>query len=718
MAFYAIGDTPWSDLQSDVTKSRLDTAKAFSEMVAAKSASGEDVDPAELYKMKMSMTGGDPFKAQYIPSGVALDNMAKQANNKATMMRGQVSMNTANFAKQQNDFIQDLVYDNWNKSPDEMPKVFTDLFGPETGGKFYSQYQAAIPSMLDEAHSKKMAEVMQDPRSKLIYNDSDIDRLFPSQGKDKGMRSVLKNIAHENSRGLAEQERAKLIQTVSAMPEGMLNQDDATKRAYFQAMGVNADRAMTIAGSLGKAKDFDKTSTIIKDMMTNKELASRMYLASQTGNEDLILEAANSAGMAYGVTYTGKEDPNFKRLLGSINASNSITDIGDWESKRDTLIANYTKTAQAEAENVKATYVPLSIDNYLKNSGITDKEASKRAAQTVNMAAQYLFGSKDTTGPVFSSKENVDAFFSFVKSGNIDPRSASLQEVANAFMSSGLAKVEDQGAYITRKVDEQMYPVYGVRPGTMFNTWANTDAQKADSIMQSVDAEIKKIDGSDDSDSVKQAKKSLIVNGAVSVMTKDLNTFRALTNDPNKTNNWSGFSAEAAQKYVDEVSAKVKALKAIDLSIPEIKINQPGTKSGQLEMTPSDKAVFAPQSLSGKSVEEIAKNADALKQNLKRREDLTKQINHSIYVDANRIAHVIALRYLNDQSGIFDFQGRSIRDEAKRQMTEQLVQAMTEKYGAYVKPEEIATKVRSIVHGAIHGINNDRMNGIKYKAPE
>ena len=156
MAFNAIGNVEWSDLQADVTKSRLDTAKAFSEMVAAKSAAGEDVDPTELYKMKMNMTGGDPFKAQYIPSGVALDNMAKQANNKASMYRAQIGMNTANFAKQQNDFVQDLIYDNWQKSPDDFPEIFTNIFGKDAGSKFYSQYRDQLPTMLDEAHSRKM----------------------------------------------------------------------------------------------------------------------------------------------------------------------------------------------------------------------------------------------------------------------------------------------------------------------------------------------------------------------------------------------------------------------------------------------------------------------------------------------------------------------------------------------------------------------------------
>lgn len=63
---------------------RSENAKVFREYVDAKTAAGEKVDPTELDRLRMSMAGGDPFMASYIPKGEALREMANQANKAPT----------------------------------------------------------------------------------------------------------------------------------------------------------------------------------------------------------------------------------------------------------------------------------------------------------------------------------------------------------------------------------------------------------------------------------------------------------------------------------------------------------------------------------------------------------------------------------------------------------------------------------------------------------
>ncbi len=416
---------------------RTEKAKAFNEYVKARVDNGEEVDPYELDRVRLQMVGGDPFAATYIPSGKALEELAKRSNDAARLTNLQTKAESATAMKTERDFLSSVMDEFYDKSPDEMPEVLEKIFGPEDGRRIYDQYKPMIPAMLSEATGKKQAALLEHPAAKLIKSDEDIQRFFPAESRNPRVMSILKNIASDNKREEIKQGAMQTATMVEKAPAAVMGSEanrkwwadlTAQSQGYPDAASMPDKGAQIMAGmsAIGSQMEQEGESKLLEAASKSQYFMNAM----QTGDDSIIFPVIKSLMVQAGLPAPQSQtDPSYikaKKVLDQISLS---TAVADYQKRAAELKTAYIEEAQAiEKSGKDRTKIMIGNTFYQTPYVNADGDVDPRIEGAINAIV--------TNSAFFPEDQNIASAIDFVRKkfdedpDKFDPAAASAQFMA------------------------------------------------------------------------------------------------------------------------------------------------------------------------------------------------------------------------------------------------------------------------------------------------
>lgn len=553
------------DREREIDTRRSEKAKAFREYVDAKSAAGEEVDPYELDRVRMSMAGGDPYLASYIPAGDALNNMASRANEQSKLNRMKIANDITGQRQTEREYVQKIVDDNWDKTPEELTDVFTNTFGQD-GIRIYDQFKPELDSMLSESTGKKYANLAQNPASKLIRSEDDLYRFYPAEMRNSKTAAVLRTMAKDNMRSRNMEDFNSTIDVMGKTPSFVPNSPEMQNWwENFGARGLGYDSAANMpdrgqqfrTGMQGAYTQIQQTQHAKLSELAAKD--PYFLNAAQSGDEESIFASIRSlmvqAGMPAPQTSSDPAYIEAKKSLDLISRTNAITTYNKRESD---LKAAATEEAEAITKGAKARLqavqdATFSDKKYGNGKSGKDAAIDERITMALNMV--------NTDPSFFQSPENIQLLADFIRSeydrdkDGFDPAAA-----AGQFMAE--ASLETRAQWVDRRANSVLETEHQIKPGTNFKVWSDKRSSTLQSIMTSAfEALSAPTETQQEYDALMESK-ATTVQSLRNELNKIRTVINTVNNDPSQRTNLMNYDYGQAVRSMQTLENSLKAIES------------------------------------------------------------------------------------------------------------------------------------------------------------
>ncbi len=423
-------------------KRRSDNAKAFRELVEAKTSAGEVVDPLELERVRLSMSGGDVFGAAFIPKGEALKEMASKANEQSKLSQLKIAAESSTQRDIERSFVEKIVHANSDKTQEEFADIFDKTFGQD-GARIYDQYSPEIESMASEANFKKANDIItSDTFKNAVKTEEDLYKAFPMKMRDKNLSALLKGAVAENAKKRNMEDYKNSMDVVANIPERVLNDPillERWKKIAAQGIGYESLEAAPYGDILSRTiTDIGETSSSASDakMVEAASKSADFSAAAKTGDEELIFQSVKMLMVAAGKPAPlSPNDPSYLRARKILSSSVVSTAMDDYEKRKAELTAAAAEEVSKMKEDKRAKAVAtVTVDAIMPDSKYRDDGAP--IAPIENAIGQLL-----VSGDFVPSASNMEAAVRFIKEKyDEDSSSFSPDAVVGEFLSSGKHK--------------------------------------------------------------------------------------------------------------------------------------------------------------------------------------------------------------------------------------------------------------------------------------
>lgn len=565
MAFFPSAGGSTADIQDKLNTSRIKNAAAFQTYVSARTAAGEKVDPTELYRVKLSLTGGDPGAASLIPAGAALDELTKQANQASESSRQTLSMGIAQSAKQRQDFIQGIIDTNWDKSPEEFNDIFSSTFGPDVGNQFIQQYRPVLPNMINEAASKKYSEIAGSEAGKLVFSADDGLKYWPSQMKNPGFRSLVQRLANENSSAKAESVRVATMQAINSTPDSISLAPPEKQREYFRLVAP-AGQADKMAAGYSAVQVGAETSRIAKlaNQALTDDRTSAWVNSAQSDAE--LTDIAKALLATEGITATGDSDPRLLALKGHLRSSDTANDTIRYEEALTKAKLAATEAVSQEEKVNQSSYAQAKAAELVQSSGIPTK-SQKQAIDTVVSATEAIFGKDGTGGSIHASRPNMNAWFNHLQSGGFSSSSPNAVSYIDSFVASNQGVLDTKQSVINSRAASVVETTLGPQPQPAAN-YIQSKTSSVSEMTKQIDEMSAAINAGAGTDYEKQQKKNAMIREAIKDLSETQASLRATFQDPIRVRNLRDYDPRMAEAMMTSISDTISKLRKSQTSDP------------------------------------------------------------------------------------------------------------------------------------------------------
>ena len=553
---------------------RSENAKVFREYVDAKTAAGEKVDPTELDRLRMSMAGGDPFMASYIPKGEALREMANQANKAANLSRMKVATETVGQKNTEREYVQKIIDANWDKSADDLAEIFGNSFGQD-GVRIYGEYKPQLEAMLSESTGKKYAELSQNPAAKLVRDEDDLHRYFPAEMRNPKTASILKTMAKDNARLRNKEDFQSTIEVMGKTPDFVTSNPEMQKWwGEFAPKGAGYDNPAAMPDG-GKAFE-----TGMRGVLTQAQAAQQAKVvslaakdpyfdaAAKSGDEESLFVSIRSLMVQAGMPAPqSPNDPLYletKRSLDLVSRTSAITSYNKRESdlKATALeeAAAVEKAAKSRMEAMLLAEFPL--DQFGNNKSGSDLALDERITASLSMVT--------TDDSFFPSQENMAALTDFMKSKySEDPENFDPSVAAGQFMAEG--DTETKSEWVDRRTNDVLEKEQQIKPGTNFTSWTDTRVNTLNGIMtKAFESLNKQASTQEEYDAILQGK-AVTVQALRAEITKMREVINTLNSDPAKRTNVVSYDFQKSVRALQQLENALKNIESFNPLPPQEK---------------------------------------------------------------------------------------------------------------------------------------------------
>jgi len=563
MSFFSIsGGGTSEDLQTRINNNRLANATAFQTMVSAKKANGENVDPAEIYRWKMSLSGGDPGAASLMPADDAINAMAKQANEGAEASRQSISLSIAQSAKQRQDLIQGIVDAQPHASLEEFNQNLLGVFGPETGAKFATMYTPIFNSMKTESQLRLSKTIAENPMFQHVTDEASAQRFLPNEWNDTRMKPIIKSMISDQAFTKSEKVRTATLDTLSRAPEALAMAPAEEQRKFFQAMAPagQADRAMSGYHAVTLGSENARMAKMAENARTDPATAA--WINTATSDEELT-NIAKLLLTSQGITVTDDNDPRLLAFKGNLKVADMANDSIKYEAAMTQAKVDAMKITQQEEKTNQETYASAKATEVVAPATKNNKE---NAYKSTLAATQALFGKDGEGGIVHASKSNMDMWFAYLQNNSFDPNKVNAATFIDPFVTSSKANLETRQDVITRRAEMQVETTLGPAPQPA-QRYIENKQKDINQLTSSYDNAIKRIDERAESAFSKNQRKAVAAQKALSALETHLMNLEGTLQDPIKSRNLHdrnpALEAALGQTLSDAIS-KIRLSQTVD----------------------------------------------------------------------------------------------------------------------------------------------------------
>ncbi len=517
------------DEEDRIETRRSDKAKAFREYVDAKVKNGETVDPYELDRMRMTMAGGDPYLASYIPAGSALNEMANRANERSRLSKLKINVDMADQRDLERTYVQKIVDANWDKDESQMAEIFGAAFGQD-GVRIYDQYKPELSGMLNEATGKKYYQLSQNPAAKMVREESDLYRFFPAEMRNPKTAAILKSMAADNVRQRSIDNVDEASKVLKNTPDFVLRDPEMQKWwTDFAGPALPGGQKFLERGLAGMSTQVasEQQAKIID--IASKD--SYFAYASQSGDEEAIFAATRSIMVQAGMPAPqSPSDPRYQQVRQDLNLVSRTASILTYNKReadlRTVAIEEAEALQKAAGKRVEALMSgAFSGSQYSNGKSGKNKGVDERITATLN-----LIGTDST---FFPSEENLQAAINFIKAEfdadkqNFDPAAA-----AGKFMAEG--DIDTKAQWVDRRATAVLETEYGVKPGENFTVWSDKRQTNLHQIMLDTFDTVSKPTANQQEYEAILNNKAIVVQRIRSELSNIRSVVNTLNNDPAK----------------------------------------------------------------------------------------------------------------------------------------------------------------------------------------
>lgn len=540
---------------------RSEKARAVREYAEANAAAGIDTDPAELDRIRMTMVGNDPFLASMVPPSEALNQLTKNANEKAQNFR--MKTQTERWAMQdtKRNYVQRIVDDNWDKSPEDMGKIFESAFGPEEAPKIFDEYKPQLSNMLSEATGKQYAKIKSNPASQYLVEPEDIDRLFPAEARSPATRRVLESIRTDNVRARNKSNYKDTMDVLKDTPDFVASSPEG-QAAWFgtAAQGLGLDNASQLPENFRAMQGVALTQAQAIQQTKVTQLAAKdpyFTMAAQNGDEDAIFAATTSLMVQAGMPAPkDKTDPSYLSVKKSLEMVSRTSAVNEYNKREADLKTAAISEAEA-IEKGQKSYMDAAGQAVFFGKEFTNGKTGKDAVVDPRLSAALSLVNNDPS--FFGTPENAQAAVAFMRDlylkdkGSFDPNAAYGQ-----FMAEG--NYETKAGWIQRRTDSQIQGNGLLKPGTNFRAQIDNRKTQITSAVNTAFAALNKPAASTQEYETIMNNKAVIVQRLRAQMTDIRTSINTLNNDPAVRNNVTGFDYQSSLRDLEVLENSIQQI--------------------------------------------------------------------------------------------------------------------------------------------------------------
>lgn len=548
-----------------IDRRRSEKAKAFREYVDAKTSNGETVDPYELDRLRMSMAGGDPYLASYIPAGDALKEMANRANEQSRLKKLEINAGMAEQRGREREYVQRIIDQNWDKDEAQMAEIFASAFGQD-GVRIYDQYKPELGGMLSEATNKQYATLSQNPAAKMVRSEDDLYRFFPAQMRNPKTAAILKSMAQDNQRQRSIDDVGNMSDVLKNTPDFVLRDPEMQKWWSDFAGGA------VPGGQKFMERGLSGLSTQIQSEQQSKliELASKdpyFAAASQTGDEDAIFAAIRSLMVQAGMPAPQSPlDPQYLMVqedLSLISKTSSILTYNKREADLKGVAAEeaeaISKGAGKRVEALMSAEFPVA--RYGNGKSGKDAGIDDRIPMALNMIG--------TDPSFFPSEENVRSVIRSLKQEyDADKKNFDPAAFAGRFMSEG--DIENKADWIDRRASSVLEAQHQIKPGTNFTVWSGQrQTVLRQTMLDAFEAMSQPMATQQEYDAILH-NKAIVVQGLRSELSNIRSVINTLNNDPAKRSTISNYDYNSSINMMQTLENSLRVLESYNPVPPQL----------------------------------------------------------------------------------------------------------------------------------------------------
>ncbi len=572
MSGFFSGLESYTSHESQQTRNRSEKARLFNEYRDAKIAAGEEMDPTEMDRLRISLAGDDPFMASMIPAGDALKKLTEEANSRAQNSRMKTQTERWAMKDTERTFVQRIVDDNWDKSPEEMGKIFENAFGPEQAPKIYDSYKPELPSMLSESTGKKYAQLRQNPASAYLQTPEHIERFFPAESRSPATRNVLTSIMKDNVRARNQQDFQTGMDIMQKTPDFAVGTPEG--RAWWSE---NSARGMGYSDPSQVPQVFKQGQELAYTQAQSAQQAKVMKLAAEdppfadaarTGDEDAIFAAVTSLmAQAQMPAPRDKNDPAYLNVKKSLDLVSRTAAVNEDNKKEADLKAAVIQEADEMKKGQKARMEATANATFMGKDFQKAGTSGKDAVVDERIGAAMSLINNDTS--FFGSPENIQEAAAFIKRKYLADKKAFDPMAAYAeFMSEG--NVEQEASWINRRTSSRIRGNGLLKPGTNFRVAIEKRKSFVTESISEMFSKLNKPTSTDEDYKILMEGKALFI----SEMRKELNDIRTsintINNDPAVRSNIVGYDYQSSLRDMEVLERSIQQIEKFNPVPPSV----------------------------------------------------------------------------------------------------------------------------------------------------
>ena len=370
----------WEEGKKFLREQRSENAKAWQMFIDEATKNDTPLTAEALDQFRSSITGGDPYFSDALPSKSMMQTIAGNQNQR--VVSNILERTTKDFENNKKQLDTGAAFIGISDTPDIAQQKINQAFGPQAGATWWSKHGSSLEEIQTKKLNDRVSELITTPRFTNANDPKDIDALFEKEP------AIVKNALRQSMTDRMETQRKTQIQAASQAIETlndptMIYMDDAALKKRVQG----------IASAHGLNNPTDQeTNQLIAALKNRRDVTNSAENARKVKDLNNLLTAPDGELKSLLETYRGQAmTPDMMLdIINNASARVGMQRFATIEEARKVLGTDFEQTftrmrARFDFQQSQAAatqYGQTQAEAYFDNFKINVKTSVNSAVQT------------------------------------------------------------------------------------------------------------------------------------------------------------------------------------------------------------------------------------------------------------------------------------------------------------------------------------------------